>query len=120
MARWIKFISVSPVIGDAVNLGSRLEGLSKHYGVRTVVSETTHARVPQFAWQELDRVRVKGRETPLSIHEPVARAVQWRTVGSARPGASACHSARPANIANMTQLIGSRMRSRGVGMTGLR
>lgn len=60
------------VIGDAVNLGSRLEGLSKHYGVRTVVSETTHARVPQFTWQELDRVRVKGKAQAVVIYTPMS------------------------------------------------
>src|SRR3989344_2522641 len=60
------------VIGDAVNLGSRLEGLSKYYGVRTVVSETTHARVPQFAWQELDRVRVKGKAQAVVIYTPMS------------------------------------------------
>ncbi|TXH30095.1 MAG: CHASE2 domain-containing protein, partial [Burkholderiaceae bacterium] len=60
------------VIGDAVNLGSRLEGLSKHYGVRTVVSETTQTQAPQFAWQELDRVRVKGKAQAVAIYTPVA------------------------------------------------
>lgn len=60
------------VIGDAVNLGSRLEGLSKHYGVRTVASETTRAMAPQFTWQELDRVRVKGKAQAVAIYSPVA------------------------------------------------
>ncbi|WP_029414147.1 CHASE2 domain-containing protein [Acidovorax radicis] len=60
------------VIGDAVNLGSRLEGLSKHYGVRTVVSETTQAQAPQFTWQELDRVRVKGKAQAVAIYSPLA------------------------------------------------
>lgn len=60
------------VIGDAVNLGSRLEGLSKHYGVRTVVSESTHAQAPDFIWQELDLVRVKGKAQAVAIYSPVA------------------------------------------------
>ena len=60
------------VIGDAVNLGSRLEGLSKHYGVRTVASATTQAQAPQFAWLELDLVRVKGKAQAVSIYSPVA------------------------------------------------
>ncbi len=59
------------VIGDAVNLASRLEGLSKHYGVRTVVSESTQAQAPRFAWQELDRVRVKGKAQAVAIYSPV-------------------------------------------------
>lgn len=62
------------VIGDAVNLGSRLEGLSKVYGVEIVISETTRKLAPQFAWQELDRVRVKGKEQAVAIFFPVAYA----------------------------------------------
>lgn len=60
------------VIGDAVNLGSRLEGLSKLYGVPVVVSESTRRQVPAFAWQELDRVRVKGKAEAVTIFWPVA------------------------------------------------
>lgn len=59
------------VIGDAVNLGSRLEGLSKSYGVDIVVSETTRRQATDFAWQELDRVRVKGKEQAVAIFWPV-------------------------------------------------
>jgi adenylate cyclase len=60
------------VIGDAVNLGSRLEGLSKVYGVETVVSESTKLLAPEIAWQELDLVRVKGKELAVAIFWPVA------------------------------------------------
>ena len=60
------------VIGDAVNLGSRLEGLSKAYGVDIVVSESTRKQANDFAWQELDRVRVKGKEQAVAIFWPVA------------------------------------------------
>ncbi|MGV3492561.1 MAG: CHASE2 domain-containing protein [Ramlibacter sp.] len=60
------------VIGDAVNLGSRLEGLSKVYGVDIVVSESTRKQAPDFAWQELDRVRVKGKEQAVGIFYPRA------------------------------------------------
>jgi adenylate cyclase len=62
------------VIGDSVNLGSRLEGLSKVYGVDIVVSEATRKQVPELAWQELDRVRVKGKEQAVGIFYPVAPA----------------------------------------------
>jgi|JI10StandDraft_1071094.scaffolds.fasta_scaffold18748_5 adenylate cyclase len=64
------------VIGDAVNLGSRLEGLSKAYGVDIVVSESTRKLAQDFAWQELDKVRVKGKEQAVSIYWPVAPADQ--------------------------------------------
>ena len=60
------------VIGDAVNLGSRLEGLSKIYGVDIVVSESSRKMAPDFGWQELDKVRVKGKEQAVAIFWPVA------------------------------------------------
>lgn len=60
------------VIGDSVNLGSRLEGLSKTYGVDIVVSESTRILASAFAWQELDRVRVKGKDQAVAIFWPMA------------------------------------------------
>jgi adenylate cyclase len=60
------------VIGDSVNLGSRLEGLSKTYGVDIVVSESTRKQSTAFAWQELDRVRVKGKDQAVAIFWPLA------------------------------------------------
>ncbi|MEX2576839.1 MAG: adenylate/guanylate cyclase domain-containing protein [Halofilum sp. (in: g-proteobacteria)] len=58
-------------LGDAVNLGSRLEGLTRTYGVPLVVSESTRAAVPDFAYREIDVVRVKGKEQPVAIFEPI-------------------------------------------------
>jgi adenylate cyclase len=58
------------VIGDAVNLGSRLEGLSKTYGVEIVVSESTRRLAQNFSWQELDKVRVKGKDQAVAIFSP--------------------------------------------------
>ena len=60
------------VIGDSVNLGSRLEGLSKTYGVDIVVSESTRKQANDFAWQELDKVRVKGKDQAVAIFWPLA------------------------------------------------
>ena len=60
------------VMGDTVNLGSRLEGLTKQYGVKMIVSESTKAAAPEFAYRELDRVRVKGKNKPIKIYEPIA------------------------------------------------
>ena len=59
------------VLGDAVNLGSRLEGLTKAYGVNIIVSETTKAQVEEFVFRELDLVRVKGKNKPVAIFEPI-------------------------------------------------
>jgi adenylate cyclase len=64
------------VIGDAVNLGSRLEGLSKVYGVDIVVSDATRKQAQKFVWQELDRVRVQGKEQAVAIYWPMAPASQ--------------------------------------------
>jgi adenylate cyclase len=60
------------VMGDAVNLGSRLEGITKQYGVGMIVGETTRELLKkEFVFRELDRVRVKGKEDPVGIYEPV-------------------------------------------------
>jgi len=61
-------------VGDGVNLASRLEGLTKRYGVGIVASESTVAECPRIAFRELDRVRVKGRSAPVGIFEPLGRA----------------------------------------------
>jgi len=55
------------VIGDTANIASRLEGLSRAYGVDIVVGEDTARQASDLAFLELDRVRVKGRDTPLRI-----------------------------------------------------
>ncbi|MCG6871502.1 MAG: adenylate/guanylate cyclase domain-containing protein [Gammaproteobacteria bacterium] len=64
------------VLGDAVNLGSRLEGLTKQYGVTTIVSEFTREKTSGVVFRELDRVRVKGRDEPVVIYEPLCREAE--------------------------------------------
>jgi adenylate cyclase len=60
------------VMGDAVNLGSRLEGITKQYGVGTIVGEGTRGLLTDsFVFRELDRVRVKGKAEPIGIYEPI-------------------------------------------------
>ena len=59
------------VMGDAVNLASRLEGITKQYGVGIVVGEHTREAVTDFVYRELDHVRVKGKEQPVAIYEPI-------------------------------------------------
>lgn len=60
------------VMGDAVNLSSRLEAITKVYGVGVLVGQATRLAAPQFAYRELDRVRVKGKNEPVPIYEPLA------------------------------------------------
>ena len=64
------------VLGDAVNLGSRLESLTKRYGVSIIVSESTAAAVPELSYRELDLVRVVGKQEPIAIFEPISAKEQ--------------------------------------------
>ena len=67
------------VMGDAVNLGSRLETLTKSYGVDIIVSEYVKAQTPDILYRELDTVRVKGRDNPVTIFEPLGLEAQVST-----------------------------------------
>jgi adenylate cyclase len=55
-------------IGDEVNVASRYEGLSKHYGLTMVIGEATVERLSQPRTLELDLIRVKGRKRPTRIY----------------------------------------------------
>jgi adenylate cyclase len=65
------------VLGDAVNVASRLEGLNKEYGTRIVIGEGTRtAAGEKLLYRFLDLVAVKGRSEPLAVYEVIARAGQ--------------------------------------------
>lgn len=60
------------VMGDAVNLASRLEGVTKQYGIGIVIGEATRDLLQdRFLLREIDCIRVKGRQEPLRIYEPL-------------------------------------------------
>ncbi len=59
------------VMGDAVNLASRLEGLTKEYGVGILVSENIVRAVQGFVYREVDKVRVRGKQEGVAIFEPI-------------------------------------------------
>jgi adenylate cyclase len=58
-------------MGDAVNLGSRLEGLTRTYGVDVLIGQDTRSRLTDWVCREVDRVRVKGKHEPVAIYEPI-------------------------------------------------
>src|SRR5256885_14517175 len=63
------------VLGDHVNLGSRLEGLNKIYGTEILIGENTARLVEKsFMLREIDIVRVLGREQPVCIYELLAKS----------------------------------------------
>ncbi len=59
------------VIGDTVNLASRLESLTKFYGVKLIVGENTRKGQDHIVFRHLDLVRVKGKKDAVNIFEPV-------------------------------------------------
>jgi adenylate cyclase len=61
------------VLGDGVNLASRLEGLTKRYLVPIVVGSVVRERSSGFVFRELDKVRVRGRKSAERIYEPIGR-----------------------------------------------
>ena len=59
------------VMGDAVNIASRLEGITKQYGADIIVGEGTRKLITGFVLREVDRVRVKGKDEPVIIYQPL-------------------------------------------------
>ena len=59
------------VVGDSVNLGSRLEGLTKYFGIEIIVSEMTRNAciTDQFIFRDLASVKVKGKDLPVRVFE---------------------------------------------------
>ncbi len=64
------------VLGDNVNLASRVEGLTKFYGANIIVTEATQHKQPQFVFRKLDKVRVKGKQHGIDIYELLCEAYE--------------------------------------------
>ncbi|HRF03321.1 adenylate/guanylate cyclase domain-containing protein [Accumulibacter sp.] len=60
------------VLGDAVNLASRLQGLSAQYGAGVIIGEATRQALGDWPCRQLDEVTVRGRKAPVAIHEALA------------------------------------------------
>jgi adenylate cyclase len=71
------------VIGDAVNVSSRLESLTKYYGVSMLVSDTTREAVKGIVFRRLDRVRVVGKMESTDIYEPVCTEAELQPARAA-------------------------------------
>ena len=69
------------VLGDDVNLASRLEGQSKSYGVEIVIGDNTRRLIPGFAYVELDLIKVKGKTVPVHIFTLLGDEEMARTDG---------------------------------------
>ena len=59
------------VLGDAVNLGSRLEGITKAYGVKLLIGEQTFQGLKGILCRQIDKVLVKGKDEPICIYQPL-------------------------------------------------
>jgi adenylate cyclase len=59
------------VMGDPVNVASRLEGRTKGYGVGILVGEATRSQIKDVVFREVDRIKVKGKDEAVTIYEPL-------------------------------------------------
>ena len=87
------------VMGDAVNLASRLEGITKVYGVGIRSARQPARRRRDFAYRELDRVRVKGKNEPVPIFEPIGLDAETRCGHPREAGTVACGAGAGAGAA---------------------
>lgn len=59
------------VLGDSVNLGARLEGVTRYYQTPILVSQATKEQATGFLYRPVDLIRVKGRQEPVQVSQPI-------------------------------------------------
>ena len=101
------------VIGDNVNIASRLEGQSKTYDVGTIVGESTTARAPDFAFLELDLLKVKGKSEATRIF-----ALSAMAHSSSRAPSTISPPVTPSSWNAIAPRIGTRPRRSAATATG--
>jgi adenylate cyclase len=94
-------------IGDAINLGARLESITKDYGASIIISEDTHAYVKgQFLTRQLGAVTVKGKTYPVRIYsvltEDVRKAPRVAVAAEATLSSSA-HGERAVEVSDLSE-----------------
>lgn len=70
------------VMGDAVNLASRLEGITKEYGAQIIIGDETRKLLPDLIAREIDKVKVKGKDLAVTIYEPLAFEADRNTLSA--------------------------------------
>jgi len=108
------------VLGDSVNLASRLEGQSKSYGVTIVIGEATADKVPDFATLELDLIKVKGKTAAVRIFtvlgdETVAQGPDFAALKPAHDAVLAAYRAQDWDGADKAMAAASAIAERASG-----
>ncbi len=106
-------------IGDGVNVASRIEGLTKAYGVTILVAEPTRQAASDLAFLEVDLVRVVGRERPLPIHALLGNATVARSDAFARLAADHAELIATYRAADPLAASGALNRTRSHGVVEL-
>ncbi|MBF0561982.1 MAG: adenylate/guanylate cyclase domain-containing protein [Alphaproteobacteria bacterium] len=100
------------VVGDAVNVASRMEGLTKTFGVRIIAADGTRAAAPDLPWLALNELQVKGRTAPVRVH------TLWTGPDDLLTPLEACHDALLAALNDGLKSEAARLLASARGLAG--